>query len=114
MEDKHILPPDPLEFIRCCLAEGHVYWTYHVNMRLRQRHITREMVLAATADMEIIEAYPDDKYLPSYLILCKSVQFTFHMVCATDVPGDNIRIVTAYVPDPVEWMPDLKTRRQHS
>ena len=28
-----------------------------------------------------------------------------------DVAGDNVRIVTAYRPDPNEWESDLKTRR---
>jgi hypothetical protein len=35
----------------------------------------------------------------------------FHVLCAADVPGENIRIVTAYYPNPDEWETDLKTRR---
>ena len=112
MDDERILPSDPLEFIRCCLAEGRVYWTYHVNMRLEERHITRDMIWGAADRMEIVEPYPEDKYLPSYLVLCRSEGRPFHVLFATDVPNSNIRIVTAYVPDPAEWMPDLKTRRQ--
>jgi hypothetical protein len=30
---------------------------------------------------------------------------------AVDVEGNNVRVVTAYRPDPGEWGPDLKTRR---
>jgi hypothetical protein len=102
---------DALDFIRCCLAKRRIYWTYHVNMRLRERHLTREMVLAATGDVEVVEAYPQDKYLPSYLVLCRSGDTPLHVLFAVDVPGDNVRIVTAYPPDLAEWMPDLKTRR---
>ena len=102
---------DPLEFIRCCLGNGQVYWTYHVNMRLRERGITREAVLGATAEMDVVGAYPEDKYLPSYLVLCTAGDRPLHVLFALDLPGENVRIVTAYPPDPAEWMPDLKTRR---
>jgi len=109
-------PPvsDSLDFIRRCLAEGQVYWTYHVNMRLQERHITRETIREATGEMEVVEAYPEDKYLPSYLVMCRGGDRVFHVLFALDVPGQNVRIVTAYVPDPAEWMPDLKTRRRPS
>jgi hypothetical protein len=86
-------------------------WTYHVNMRLAGRFIPRELILAAVASYELIEAYPDDKYLPSYLILGRHDQEAFHVLFAADVEGDNVRVVTAYRPDPGEWEPDLKVRR---
>ena len=35
----------------------------------------------------------------------------FHVQFALDVEGDNVRVVTVYRPDPVEWEADLKTRR---
>ena len=60
---------------------------------------------------EIIESYPQDKYLPSFLVLARSPNDEFHVRFATDVQDDNIRIVTTYRPDPAEWEADLKTRR---
>lgn len=86
-------------------------WTYHVNMRLAGRFIPRESILAAVASYQLVEAYPDDKYLPSYLILARHDRDAFHVLFATDVQGDNVRVVTAYHPDPDEWQPDLKARR---
>lgn len=99
---------DPLEFIKRCVRERRVFWTYHVNMRLERRSISREELLDAVESYEIVEAYPDDKYLPSYLILGAAA---FHVLFAIDVEGDNVRVVTAYRPDPREWEPDLRTRR---
>jgi len=58
-----------------------------------------------------IEAYPEDKYLPSYLLLGTVGAETFHALFAADIEGDNVRIVTAYRPDPNEWEPDMRTRR---
>lgn len=80
-------------------------------MRLAGRFIPRELILGAVASYELIEAYPDDKYLPSYLILGRREREAFHVLFAADVRGDNVRVVTAYRPDPSEWQPDLKVRR---
>jgi len=71
----------------------------------------RETILAAVDTYELVEAYPDDKDLPSYLLLGRQGSEAFHMLCAADVEGDNIRVVTAYRPDAGEWQADLKTRR---
>ena len=80
-------------------------------MRLPGRFIPRETILAAVASYELVESYPDDKYLPSYLILARHGAEVFHVLFAVDVQGDNVRVVTAYRPDPAEWHPDLKARR---
>ena len=81
-------------------------------MRLRARGITRSAILDAVDRFEVIESYPDDKYLPSYLVLAYSGDTALHILFATDVADDNIRIVTAYRPDPQEWEPDLKKRKE--
>ena len=43
----------------------------------------------------MVEAYPDDKYLPSYLILGRHGPEAFHVLFATDLEGDNVRVVTS-------------------
>ncbi|MFQ5651964.1 MAG: DUF4258 domain-containing protein [bacterium] len=75
---------------------GKVKWTYHVNMRLKERFIPRTHILESTNHYEIIEAYPKDK---------------FHILFAVDVDGDHVRIVTAYCPAPQVWDRKLKKRR---
>jgi len=35
----------------------------------------------------------------------------FHVLFAVDLEGNNVRIVTAYYPDPIRWEADMKTRR---
>ena len=106
------LPDDPLQFIKARLRARRIYWTYHVNMRIEGRHITRDEILQAIDSYEAIESYPDDKYLPSYLLLGHSAQTAFHVLFAVDVEGDHVRIVTAYRPDPEEWEADMRTRRR--
>jgi hypothetical protein len=80
-------------------------------MRLEGRFIPREAILAAVTTYELLEAYPGDKYLPSYLTLARYASDVFHVLFATDVVGDNVRGVTSYRPDPGEWQADLKARR---
>ena len=105
------VPEDPLAFIARCVREHRVYWTYHVNMRLAGRHISRRDICEATDTYELVEAYPDDKYLPSYLVLAATAEIAFHVLFAADVSGDNVRVVTSYRPSPADWESDMKKRR---
>ena len=102
------VPDNPIAFIGRCVRERKIHWTYHVNMRLAGRFLTRAEILDAVDSYEIVDSYPEDKYLPSYLVLGAS---SFHVQFALDVEGDNVRVVTVYRPDPTEWERDLKTRR---
>ena len=80
-------------------------------MRLQQRALTAGMMRNAMATLEIPEAYPQDKYLPGFLARGRSEERVFHAQLATDVEGDNIRIVSMYTPDPNEWDEELRFRR---
>lgn len=101
-----------LSFIQECVKQRRILWTYYVNMRLRGRSIARGDILAAVENYEIVEAYPADKYLPSFLVRARFQSESFHILFALDREDGNVRVVTAYRPDPKQWMPDLKTRRK--
>ena len=109
--DERILPNNPLEFIKKCVKERKIRWTYHVNMRMKDRFIPRQFIVDSTDNYEIIEEYPKDKHLPSYLIYSQYQNQVFHILFAADVKEDNIRIITAYYPSADEWKENLKTRR---
>ncbi len=112
MSPDRALPSDPLTFIRQCIERGKILWTYHVNMRLEARFIPRQAVLDCAGVAEIIEKYPDDKYLPSYLVWTKYEGQVFHVLFAADVENGNVRVVTAYRPNAQEWNADFKARRK--
>lgn len=82
-----------------------------MNLRLLGRFVPRQSILDAVDSYEILESYPDDKYLPSYLVLARLAGDAIHVLFATDVEGDNVRVVTAYRSSPEEWEDDLRTRR---
>jgi len=68
MATEPLIPDNPIDFIRRCIREGKIFWTYHVNMRMEGRFIPRQIILDSVEYYEIIEEYPMDKYLPSYLV----------------------------------------------
>ncbi len=105
------VPDRPLDFIRECLFKREIRWTYHVTMRLKQRSLGSEILIDGADSLEIIESYPDDKYLPSFLLRGEFEARVFHVQVAADVESANIRIVTMYIPGPEEWNADFRTRR---
>ena len=80
-------------------------------MRMQQGKLTAELLRHAANTLEIIETYADDKYLPSFLLRGCSAEIVFHARIATDVPGNNIRVVTMYSPDLSEWQMEGRIRR---
>lgn len=103
---------DVLTFIKFCVKRRRIYWTYHINMRLKGRLISREAILSSVDSYEIIEEYPKDKYLPSYLVCTEYQTEVIHVLIAIDSANDVVTIITAYRPDRDEWEKDLRTRRR--
>jgi len=89
-----------------------IYWTYHVNMRLKGRFISREAILDSLDTYEIIESYPRDKYMPSYLVYAVPHDEVIHIQIAADAKDDTVRIVTAYKPTLDKWEEGFKIRRK--
>jgi hypothetical protein len=80
-------------------------------MRLQQRGLTIDTLRSTVTTLEIVETYLEDKYLPSFLVRGGSENGVFHAQIATDVEGENVRIVTMYVPRPGKWEDGLRVRR---
>lgn len=81
-------------------------------MRLQQRNLTGDALREAVLTLEIIEDYPEDKYLPSFLVRGEARGLVFHVHVATDVESNNIRVVTIYVPNTKEWENGGRIRRK--
>ena len=107
-----MIPERPLEFIRRRVNRRKIRWTLHADLQMQDRTIDRQTIIGSSDTYEVIEEYPDDKYLPSYLVYARSGSLVIHVLFAVDVAGDNVRVVTAYSPNLIEWESDMKTRRQ--
>jgi hypothetical protein len=112
MTVERVLPEDPLAFIQRCVQRRQLYWTYHTDMRIQGRFISRQHMLDAVDTYEVIESYPEDKYLPSSVVYAIGRDAVFHILFAVDVPAEQVRVITAYHPDPEAWEIDQKTRRR--
>ncbi len=103
---------DDLEFIKQCVTDGRIFWSYHSNMRLQSRFISREEVLKSVKNCEIIESYPNDFPLPSCLCLSSDHKSnSIHYVIGMDKVSQNIRFVTIYRPDPNKWKTGFRERK---
>ena len=106
------MPNKILELIKDCVKHKRVLWTYHINMRLIDRFIPRELILSSYESYQIIESYPQDKSLPCYLVLAEHENQIFHILFAVNKEHNTITIITAYKPSVDKWEKDFRTRKQ--
>ena len=93
-----------IDEIRAKFASGNYEYSRHAfDQRLRRLIATREIEEAIQSG-EVIEAYPDDKYGPSCLILGWTKDGRpLHVQCSyPDRPV--LKVITTYEPDPVQWI----------
>jgi hypothetical protein len=83
----------------------------HAMDRMIQRNITVTDIREALVSGEIIEDYPTDKYGPSFLVLGVTVSNRHLHVQCSYPSRPLVKIITAYEPNPLEWI-DFRTRRQ--
>jgi hypothetical protein len=114
MTTESLIPEKPLAFIQHCVRSKKIKWTYHVNMRMKGRFISRDAIVGSFEQYVIVEEYPDDKYFLSYLVYSHYQHKIFHILFAVDVENENVRVITAYYPSAEEWDDTFKTRRSRS
>ena len=104
-----------LDSIKKCFQRGQVYYSQHArNEMLREEfgRIWEQEVYEAIQNGEIIEAYPEDKPFPSFLVLGKtSSGRPLHLVVAFDEETETSIIITVYQPDPQKWI-NFKQRKK--
>jgi len=83
----------------------------HAIQRMYQRVISEAEVRHAIATGETVEDYPDDTPYPSRLVLGWNGRRPIHVVVADNVDEEENIVITVYEPDPLEWEPDFKRRK---
>ncbi|MFH0766157.1 MAG: DUF4258 domain-containing protein [Calditrichota bacterium] len=76
-----------------------------------ERGLTRDDVAEVISNGEVIAEYPDDKPLPSVLILGYSEDQPIHVAIAIQAQTGNCLVITVYLPDSEKWEPDFRKRR---
>jgi hypothetical protein len=99
--------------IKLLCDKGMLQWTNHVLVRLVQRGISTDDVVHVLENGEIIEQYPADYPYPSCLVLGAALnKRSVHVVCG--LGKNELWLITAYYPNPVEWTGDFKFRRENN
>ncbi len=98
-----------LTAIREQIKAGEYKFSDHAVKRMMKRLISRKEVEFVLLAGEIIEEYPEDKYSPSCLVCGMTEEGRVLHVLASLPP--QVVVVTAYEPDPDEWI-ESKTRRR--
>lgn len=83
----------------------------HAVTQMFARSIQKDDVLSVLQSGNTVTSYPDDRPLPSKLILGFVDGRPIHIVVAYDEIKKTCILITAYVPDPKIWKSDFKTRR---
>lgn len=90
----------------------HLRFTGHALRQMFAREITEADVRDVVAGGTVIAEYPEDKPLPSCLLLGFADDRPIHVVLGYDKVNETGFVVTAYVPDPDLWHNDSRTRRK--
>jgi hypothetical protein len=97
-----------IDRIRAEITSGNYRFSDHAVKRMIRRSIDRIEVEEVVLIGEIIEEYPDDKYVPSCLIYGVSKAGRRLHVQLSVPPA--VTVITAYEPDASEWI-DYRVRR---
>lgn len=92
-------------------------YSTHASRRMYERTIYPRDVRHVLKTGEVIETYPGDLPLPSYLVLGwmeseLGHRVPVHVVAADDDEGAETHVITVYKPDLERWETDYKTRRR--
>jgi hypothetical protein len=89
----------------------------HAQERRFERKITRDDVRHVLQTGEVINEYPSDNPLPSYLMLGwteeEDGRRPIHVVAADDDERNITYVITVYEPNPDLWTDDFRRKINH-
>jgi hypothetical protein len=88
-----------------------IVFRIHAIRRMFERQISVEDVRQVLATGETVESYPQDLPYPSRLVSGTVDERPIHVVAADNTDDQEIIVVTAYEPSPLQWDPDFKRRK---
>jgi hypothetical protein len=89
-----------------------IVWRQHALTRMLERDISRNDVFTAIYNGKVIEAYPDLKPYPGYLVFGQAGKKMLHVVISWDEKAKIAYVVTAYTPDMDHFQENGETRKE--
>ena len=100
------------ELIKRSAERDSIAFKRHSAIRMWERGIRADEVKEALINGEIIEDYPEDRPLPSCLVLgYTEKRKPIHVVIAIDMDDWIIWVITVYSPSDEEWENGYKRRK---
>ena len=87
---------------------GEILISHHARVRMFERNVSTDDLIAVISSGEIIEEYPEEEPCPSVLIMGLIDSIAYHTVIA--VCTDHIRVITVYIPEENKWTEYRKRR----
>ncbi len=88
-----------------------IIFSGHAISRMFDRELSKDMVVAAILEGEIVSDYPLDQPYPSRLLFGMVENKPIHVVVARDDIDYSCYVITAYIPSLKLWLADFKTRK---
>ena len=96
-----------MELLRELARSDKIAFKKHALLRMHQRGISAEEIKEALMEGE---EYPEDKPLPSFLVLGYAGERPLHVVVALDLEERMIWVITAYEPSIEMWEEGFRRR----
>lgn len=100
-----------IEKLKTAVRTGKITWTNHGRTRMEQRGFIKDEVIQIILMGEIIEDYPDSYPYPSCL-MCGTLSNNQIVYVVVGYDGNEVYLVTVYVPDEKKFEKNMKTRRK--
>lgn len=92
------------------IESGEILISHHARVRMFERNVSTDDLIAIMASGEIIEEYPDDEPCPSILMMGYFEAVAYHVVIA--LCTDHVRVITVYIPEEDKWIEYRKRRTE--
>jgi hypothetical protein len=100
----------PSDRIARLIESGDILISHHARVRMFERNVSTDDLIAIITSGEIIEEYPDDEPCPSFLLMGLIDATAYHTVIG--LCRDHIRVVTVYIPEEDKWIEYRKRRNE--
>jgi hypothetical protein len=92
------------------IESGEILISHHARVRMFERNVSTDDLIAIISSGEIIEEYPDNDPCPSVLFLGFIEAVAYHTVIA--LCRDHIRVITVYIPEEDKWIEYRRRRNE--
>jgi Domain of unknown function (DUF4258) len=102
---------ETFRIVKALVEAGKFRVSFHGDEEMREDRITPKKLVDSVSNAVVVEDYPDAWKGPTVLLLQEYEGHRFHVIWGLSKAAPDVAtLVTAYVPEPGKWTPDLLKR----